>query len=94
MKYTWTISHLTIPILQTMPTPWEQQKSSLPAAFFKSSQPSRDPSHNAWARRQRWKMPPAKINLEVWKISRGTWEYMGVSLNGGTPKPPQNDHFY
>ena len=30
-----------------------------------SSQPSRDPSHNAWARRQRWKMPPAKINLEV-----------------------------
>ena len=29
----------------------------------------------------------------VWILRKNGDSYMGVSLNGGTPKTPQNDHF-
>ena len=47
-------------------------------------------SHNCCA--TAWVAMLGRRSLEVLKSGRAD-DYVGVSLNGGTPKTPQNDHF-
>ena len=55
----------------------------------------RKPSGNLQAKMDEascgYKASLVKVDRTVWAEMRHT--YMDVSLNGGTPKTPQNDHF-